>query len=151
MNLIKNILKILSVIHIFLWIAALVAVIIESISYTGIDEEPLGSALSMGIYLIGFVFASLGILSSGMLSLSLFQFLKLPKNSRQPLHIGTLIACIVDNLLLYLSVYLLFIINKDWIWPVLLCWVVLTFVCAILAFLQLFCDDKQKTDIVESR
>ncbi len=151
MKVFKNILKILTVVHTVLWIAALVVVIIESISYTGVGEEPLGSALSMGIYLIGFVFASLGILSSGTLSLSLFQFLKFPKGSRQALHIGTLIACIVDNLLLYLSVYLLFIINKDWIWPVLLCWVVLTFVCVVLAVSQLFCVRDQETDAEESR
>lgn len=145
----KNIIKTLSVMHIFLWVTALVLVIVEGASYDGTGEEPLGYVLSIGIYLIGFVFASLGILSSSMLSLSLFQFLKVSKGSRQLLHIGTLIACIADNLLLYLSFYLLFFVNRDWIWPFLLCWVVLTFVCVILSYTLLFCNDEQKMDIAE--
>ena len=129
MKFVKSAVKVLSLIHIVLWIVLLIRGIIDASLYTGAGKEPLEYALERGSLTILVIACGIGAITAGMLALSVFRFLR---PGRTKLRTITLGACIMDNVLLYLSVYFVFFINQDIaiIFPLL--WLVCSILCCVL-------------------
>ena len=129
MKIAKNIIKILSLAHIVFWLVLLIISVVEMCTYTGAGEEPLGLAMERGIR-TALVFATgTGAVVAGMLSLSVFRFLRPGRTRFRTVELG---ACVLDNLLLYTSAYFVFFVNSDAGLIVLLAWLLCTIVCGVL-------------------
>lgn len=60
----KKIAVIVSAVHLALWVALMVLCAAAWIVYDGSGEEPIGAAMTMGIFGVLFVAAALGVISS---------------------------------------------------------------------------------------
>ena len=132
MKVFKRIIKAISVAHIAIWLGLLILAIAEYALYTGAGEEPLGIAMETGIRGLFVVVMGVGVTSAGMLLLSVFRFCAVEKNVRDRLKTVTLVACVTDNILLYLSVYFLFWVNRDYVLVFPLAWLICTIICVFL-------------------
>lgn len=124
----KKCVKIATVILTALWIAALAASIITRITYTEPDGEAFGIFMEKAIYNMLIITAVMGVATSALLSLCLHRFWKTV--SPDTLKKAALITATADNILFYLSLFLLFGVNKDW--------VLLPFAVAMIAWVLCF-------------
>lgn len=131
-----------------LWLTMLIISVIAQILYAVPDEEPLDFTLSKGVYNVFLLISFLGFISSFMLLLSLSAFYK-RRNSDQKkqrtLKNITLAATIMDNLLFYLSIGLIFLVNSDAIIFAPFIWCLCSIICAVL-LIVLKIKIRQKTD-----
>ena len=133
MQITKTIIKWLSVIHIVFWVVLMIWVIADYGQITAQEEEPLGQYMAQGIAKVIAFITLLGAVSAGMLSRSLFHFLR---PARKQLSVVNLIICLINVLLLYLSVYFVFFAGSDAGLPILLAWIASMLVCIVFQFID---------------
>ncbi len=127
----KKALKGISVIHVVFWIGLLLWCIIDTGSCTDTVEEPLGYFLEQGIHVVVAIATGAGAATAGMLSVSVFRFFR-PGCTK--LRSAVLATCVLDNILLYASVYFVFFVNRGntIIFPCL--WLICSIICGVLLF-----------------
>lgn len=131
MKIAKYTVKGLTLIHILLWIVFLIWGIIEACSYTDTGKSGLERAMEQGSIIVPVITAGIGAVTAGMLALSVFRFLR---PGRTKLRTAALVTCIADNVLLYLTLYLVYCVNRDIaiLFPFL--WLICSIVCGMLLF-----------------
>ena len=126
MNKSKKVIQTVSAGFTVLWFVLFAISVAAGILYTDPEAEPLEFFLSKGIYHVFILTALMGLISSGMLSLSL----RVGKTV-------TILAAVMDNLLFYLSVGLVFRVRNDAVIIAPLMWCVCSAVCIVLLVIQL--------------
>lgn len=125
-------LKILSIIHSTLWFAFFTLSIIAKYFYNAPDADPVDFALSKGVYNAFIFIAVMGLFSSMVLSISMYVVSKHKLTKKSFLKKATLTISILTNLLFYISIYLLFVINSDSILVIPVIWGLCVITCLVL-------------------
>ena len=125
----RKVIKIISIVFILLWIAAIGMCIAGRITYTPpSNEEPLGVALSKGIYTIFIFISFLGALSAVAFSVAIHGFFADTKSFANKTALG---LSILTNALLYTFIITMLFTNSDAILGLLAAWIISGLVCFI--------------------
>ena len=132
----QKLMIIISAGHNVLWFVLFIMSIVDRVTYIAPeDAEPFDAFMSEGIYNVLILVTFMGLVTSALLSLSLIWGRKVSNSESRNLYRiqkSALIVAGIDNLLFYLSVVLLFWINKDEVIFVFLMWFICFIVCVVL-------------------
>lgn len=130
--------KIISNVVAVFWFVVLLMSVVGKLTYHAPDAEPLDFALSQGVYNVFILIAAMGLLSSVLLSLSLCTF-------KSTLKIFTLGVSVLTNILFYLFIVLLFVVNKNPIFIALFLWIFCAVACIVLLIKEKGGTEHEKT------
>ena len=130
MRIVKNLVKVFSILHIVFWLVLLIGGVIELSLYDSTGKESFEIFLDQGFLAVLIVGSGFGAACASMLAVSIFRFFK---NTTDPFKRITLAACTLSNLLIYLSAYALFVVNKDGIsLYYMAAWLISSIICLLL-------------------
>ena len=130
MRFLRKSVKVFSVLHIVFWLVPLIRGVVELALYDSADKESFEVFLDQSFLAVLIVGSGFGAACASMLSVSIFRFFK---NTTDPFKRITLAACTLSNLLIYLSAYALFVVNKDGIsLYYVAAWLISSIICLLL-------------------
>jgi len=132
----KQILKkgmiLLSVLHIFLWCVLFLDLVVDLVLYEpNPGDDIFGSAFDYRIFLMLSVFIGCAILTATLLFFSLRYALFPSRDETRSIRTANLCFSSIATGVLYLFLFLLFVINKDWVFIPTLILALIWFLCVI--------------------
>ncbi len=131
----KKPIKVLSIVHMCIWIFLLIIVIVEKGRYvSSANGEPLDIYLSNGIYNIFIVLAIAGINSSLLLVIAIDSLIKMYCSSMQNVKNRAVVVAVISNVLFYTFIVSLCCIKEEWILIIPIIWLlslILGWICVM--------------------
>lgn len=143
----KKVLKIASLIYTSLWFISFAVSVVGKLLYKAPPgTEPLDAFLTQGVYNVLILAAAMGLFSSALLSMCLYAVFGPNVSKLSTLKNVTLGFSVLTNLLFYLSVYLVFIVNRDAVLVVPIMWILCAVICLVLLIVVMANKGKKLTD-----